>query len=237
MPTTHNFGAIGVAALAIVAFIGGAYTAQHHTRATIRVTGTGSVNATPDTATFTVDVVTTGPSNAAAFAANNARTRAVTGATRRDGVRSSGLSTSSLTLAPLTNSAGATTGYQADNQLTVTTHDIGGLGRLLTDVTLAGGNASQLSGVNFSLTRTSTALARARVNAVVAAHQAASEIARASGDSLGGVVSIVDQENTSPVVWPSPVVFSATSAHAGSTPVSAGVQTVTVTVEVVYSLG
>lgn len=221
----------------LVVGVGVGYLAHRPATATLRVTGSGTATAAPDTATFTVDVVTTGASNAAALATNDARTRAVTAAARADGLPASGLATTNLSLQPLTDARGRVTGYQADNQLTITTHEVARLGRLLGDVATAAGNAAQLSGVSFSLSSSSAALARARANAVAAAHRAGEEIARAAGRSLRGVVSLVDQENTAPVLWPSPVVFNASAARAGAVvPVSPGTQTLSVSVEVVYSL-
>ena len=202
----------------------------------ITVTGTGTVTASPNTAAFTLNIVTTGASIDAALTANDAIVTRAMARARADGVTNPNLTTSALSTQPVSNAQGVTTGYQADAQLSITTHQIDHLGRLLADLSSVAGDTGQLSGVSFSLSRDSAATDVARVRAIEAARHQALVLARAARVSLGAVRTITDQEGTGPILWPSPVPF-ASAAHAGPrVPIAAGSQSVSVTVTVVYSL-
>ena len=204
---------------------------------TITVTGTGTVTASPNTAAFTLDVVTTGTSVDAALAANDAIVARAIARARADGVTSPDLTPSALSTQPVSNAQGVTTGYQADAQLSVTTHRVDRLGRLLADLSSVAGDTGQLSGVTFSLSRDSTATDEARVRAIEAARHQALVLTRAARVSLGAVRTITDQEGTGPIIWPSPIPFASAAQAGPRVPIAAGSQSVSVTVTVVYSLG
>ncbi len=201
---------------------------------TIAVTGLGFVRATPDTFSFSIDVHTTGASTAAALTANDARTRQVDAALRAGGVAAGSLATTSLDVSPTYGSRGQITGYAVDDQIDVTSHLVNRAGTILGAAIAAAGNAGQVSGLTFSLSAQSPARARARVAALANANHAARELARAAGDHLGEVVSLVDHEHAVPQEVPIPVFASA--AAAPRVPVAPATQSVSVSVSVVYQL-
>ena len=203
---------------------------------TVSVTGVGTATAAPDTFSFSVDVVTGAPTTAAALAANDARVTALDHAlaalrvTRRD------LATTSLSVNPTYDGHGNITGYQVDDQVTVTSHQVAHAGAILGAAVAAAGNPGQISALTFSVSNQSAARARARTDAILAAARAARTLARAAGTTVGRVISIVDEENASPIVIPEPV-FAAAGVRAPSVPVSPGTQVISVTVKVVDQLG
>ncbi len=203
---------------------------------TVSVTGVGTVTAAPDTFTFSVDVVTSAPTTAAALAANDARVVALDRALATQRVTRRELSTTSLSVNPTYDGHGHVTGYQVDDQVTVTSHQVTHAGAILGAAVAAAGNPGQISGLTFSVSSQSAARARARADAILAAASAAKTLARAAGTTVGRVISIVDEENASPIVIPEPV-FAAASARAPNVPVSPGTQTISVTVKVVDQLG
>ena len=201
---------------------------------TIEVTGSASASGVPDTVAFTIGVTTTGASTAAALRANNARTRSLEAALLAKGEPRSGLATSGLNVSSLTNAHGQVTGYQVDDQLTVTSHHVQRAGTLIAAAVAAAGNTAQLSGITYSITNQSAVLARARAAAIASAHRAASQLASAASATLGAVRTIVDDESNPPVVWPG--VYGFAAAKVASVPVQPGTQSVSVTVRVTYTL-
>ncbi len=202
---------------------------------TIEVTGSASASGVPDTVAFSIGVVTTGASTAAALRTNNARTRALETALLAAGELRSGLATSGLNVSPVTNAHGQVTGYQVDDQLTVTSHRVEHAGALIAAALGAAGNTAQLSGITYSITNRSAVLARARAVAIANAHRAASQLAAAASAPLGAVRTIVDDETSPPVVYPG--VYGFAAVKAASVPVRPGTQSVSVTVRVTYALG
>src|SRR5579871_3071129 len=98
---------------------------------TITVTGNGSVNATPDKASFDFGVQVNAATAAEAINKDNQQAQAIIDALKNAGVADSDIQTSSVSLWPQTSSDGQTiTGYQASNDVTVTT-PIGKAGSLV----------------------------------------------------------------------------------------------------------
>lgn len=239
MPTTNHrlpLLTILLAVLVVVALVVGLVVGNRHTGSgSLTVSGTGTATGSPDTVSFQIAVSTTGPSTASALAANNARTRAVEAALLAHGATKSGIATSGLNVSSTTNNQGVITGYSVYDELTVTSHRLARTGAMIGAAVTAAGNAAQLSGITYSITNQSTVLAAARAKAVANAHTAATQLARAAGATLGSVTSLVDEENSQPVIYPGTFMYGAVKA-ASSVPVRPGTQSVSVTVKVVYAL-
>ncbi len=240
MPTTINRRlslSVGLVVLVVVALVGGiAIGHRRGSSGTITVTGTGTATGSPDTVSFQIGVSTSGASTASALTANNARMRAVEAALLAHGAVKSGLATSGLNVSSTTNNQGVITGYSVYDELTVTSHRLSSTGAMIEAAVTAAGNTAQLSGITYSITNQSTVLAAARAKAVASAHDAAAQLARAAGASLGSVTSLVDEENNQPVIYPGPFMYGAVKA-ASSVPVRPGTQSVSVSVKIVYALG
>jgi uncharacterized protein YggE len=202
--------------------------------ATITVTGSGTVQGTPDTASYQVGVQTVAHTATEALAQNNARVARLEAALERHGVTAKEMQTSGLDIYQNTDSAGNPTGFTVDDDVNVTMHSMRDVGAALDAATNAAGNGIQLSGITFSISNDSSLLASARARAISNARTEAGQIAKGAGTAVAGVVRITDQENSSPTV----IVPEASAAlsNATSVPVQAGSQPVNVQVSVVYAL-
>ena len=95
---------------------GGAAT---NSSTTITVTGNGSVNATPDKASFDFGVQVNAATAAETLGKDSEQVKAIIAALKNAGVADSDIQTSSVSLWPQTSSNGDTiTGYQASNDVT-----------------------------------------------------------------------------------------------------------------------
>jgi uncharacterized protein YggE len=196
---------------------------------TITVTGNGTVNATPDKASFDFGVQVNAATAAEAISKDNEQAQKIIDALKNAGIPDSDIQTSSVSLWPQTSSDGQTiTGYQASNDVTVTS-SIDKAGALVDAATAAGAN--NVNGPNLSVGDQSTYYAKALALAVADAKTQAQAIADASGLTLGGILHISNQSST-----PTPIYYGAAlSAAKASTPIEAGSQQVQASVTVTYS--
>ena len=87
---------------------------------TITVTGNGTVDATPDQASFDFGVTTNGATAAEALSRNSSQARAIIDALKKAGIASSAIQTTQVSLWPQTSGNGRViTGYQASNSVQV----------------------------------------------------------------------------------------------------------------------
>src|SRR5579859_6723543 len=195
---------------------------------TITVTGNGTVNAVPDKASFDFGVQVNASTASEATDKANQQANAIIDALKSAGVSESDIQTSSVSLWPQTSSDGQTiTGYQASNDVTVTT-SVANAGPLVDKATAAGANT--VSGPNLSVGDQSTYYAQALKLAVQDAQTQAQAIADAAGLNLGGILHITNQSST-----PGPILYGSLGAAKASTPIEAGSQQIQATVTVVYS--
>lgn len=200
----------------------------------ISVTGSATVMGVPDSVSFTIGVQTTNANASVCLAANDRRVAALEAALRRAGVPTKGMQTSDLEIYDDTNDSGQVTGFTVDNTLNVTMSDIARAGHAIEAAAKVAGNGIQLYGISFSLVNDPHLMATARTKAVDAAHEQATDLARASGTSLSGVLSITDDENVpSGSTFPQPLAVYASGT---AVPIEAGQQAVTIQVSVVYAL-
>jgi uncharacterized protein len=249
---------VGVAALVVVAAIFGAVALSNSsgssrgsgnikvvlassqnsavtTGAEITVTGSGQVEGTPDTASFSIGVDTTASSAVGALDQNNTQVAALERSLEQSGVLAKDLQTSGLDLYANTNNAGDVTGFSADDELNVTMHNLSNLGSALDSAVHATGNGVTLGGISFSISNQSSLLAAARAQAMLSARTEASQLAAGGGLTLGSIVKVTDQENANPYVQV--YGYAALAAPTGSrVPVQPGQQQLSVQVTVVYQL-
>jgi len=222
--------------IAAIAFTGEAL--GHHragSPATISVTGSGTVTGTPNTMSFQIGVQSVATSAAAALDTNNAKMKALEASLLKNGLKKKNLQTSGFNIYQNTNNSGAVTGYTAEDDLNVTTHELNKAGTAIDAAAHAVGNGIQLSGVTFSITNQSHYLAEARAKAMKNARTEATQVAKGGGTTVGAIVRVTDQENngSTGIVLP----FAQVAAKAAtSVPVETGTQSVTVQVSVVYAL-
>lgn len=198
----------------------------------ITARATGTVVATPDTATVVLGVETRDSSATAALTANSERAGAVIGVLQGAGVAPADIRTSRLTVSPTTApETGRITGYEVSNQVTATLHDIAAAGTLIDQAAAAAGDAIRVRSIEFSVADESAARAEARADAVRRALTQARQLADAAGVGLGPVRSIDE------VAGQPPVPYRADAEVAQrAVPLQPGSQELSVTVEVVHDI-
>lgn len=204
--------------------------------ATITVTSTGQVSGTPDTLTLQIGVSATGSTASATLDQASTEMSTLQAVFLSHGVTHSQLQTSGLNVSPNYDSGGVITGYSANEELTVTLHDLSSAGALIDDASHAVGNFGHIDGIQFSISNTSALLAAARAQAMQNAHVEAQQLASGAGVSLGPIKSVTDEEQA-----PQPVYYGQTFAPAAASagaavPVQAGKQSLSIQVQVVYQL-
>jgi hypothetical protein len=205
------------------------------TRSTITVTGSGTVQGTPDTINFQIGINTINPTATAAFTENNRKVAALEKALLRNGVTKKEMQTSGLNIYENTNSQGTITGFTVSDELSVTMHQVKKAGGAIDAAAKVAGNGVQLDGVSFTITNDSKLLQAARTRAMDNARAAAGQLSKAGGAHVTGIVKITDQENQSSGVY-YPSAFTSNTALKAAVPIETGSQPVNVQVTVVYSL-
>jgi uncharacterized protein YggE len=197
---------------------------------TIAVTGNGTVDATPDRASFDFGVMTNGLTAGGALSRNASEARTIIAALKRAGISSSDIQTTQVSLWPQTSSNGTRiTGYQASNAVHVTAA-LGKAGALVDAAVRAGAN--NVEGPNLDTADKSALYYEALKQAIGDAKGKAQAIAAGAGLTLGALVKV--QEGGSAAPMP---LFAEDRAAASSVPIEAGTQKIQASVTVTYSAG
>jgi uncharacterized protein YggE len=224
-----------VLAVSAVGLVGVALGHSQSTPAgTIAVTGSGTVQGTPDTVSFQIGVQNVAQSAVQALSANNDRVSSLENSLLGHGVTQKDMQTSGLDIYENTNNQGVVTGFTVVDDLNVTMHQIGEAGAAIDAAVHAAGNGVQLYGVTFSISNESNLLAAARAKAMQNARTEASQVAGGGNASLGAIEKINDQENSTSNIFP----YSNLQASGAATSLSLkpGSQSINVQVSVVYAL-
>ena len=202
---------------------------------TIQVTGTGSIQAKPDTASISIGVSTEDGNAQNAVSRNNAATAKVISELEAAAIEKKDLKTSNFSVYPQYRTEGSDkhpiVTYRASNTVTVTVHNLDKVGDILTKAVAAGSN--QISGPNFSVSDAEKYLTEARKKAVENAIAKASAYANAAGLKLGSILSMVEEGAATPVYAPRSASFSAAAAPV---PVEAGEESIQARILLVVEL-
>ncbi len=203
----------------------------------ITETGTGTVSITPNLLTLSLDVHTTAALASSALSQNDRVTAAVLHALSSGGIARRDLQTTDLTIEPNYAHTGTTvSGYGVDNTVVAKIRKFSTAGTVIDAAVAAGGNATRIDSLSFSLTQPLRAQARARDLAVREAISHAKAIAASAGARIRGICSIDDETSTSTTTPIVPnEVFHAAAASA-PVPVESGSETVTARVSIVFAL-
>jgi len=207
---------------------------------TVSVSGHGSVNVPPDTASVNIGVDIIKPTLGEAQEQATAQATAVIEAFEASGIAPEDIQTDYFSVNILRDYSEnadptAITGFEIINQLRVTVRDTEQLGELLDAAVNAGANS--IYGVTFYVDDQTAAASEARVEAVEDARTKAEELASAAGLTLGPLVAI--SEGTTPIL--APVYGMARGGGAGmaaesAAPVEPGSTTVAVDVMLTFEL-
>ncbi len=209
---------------------------------TIAVSGMGTATLAPDIAYFSAGVTETNASVTDAQNSVTTKTNAIIDALRQGGVDvDKDVKTTGYSVQPQynypQNSTPVLTGYRITNNVNVTVRDITKVGQLLDAVTKAGAN--QVGGVSFGLADLEGASRVAREQAVQNARNKADTLAKATGVSVGIVMTIDDESTTPPPPRPisaAPSANAAAGSAAAPPPIQPGETTVSVTVRITYAI-
>jgi uncharacterized protein YggE len=234
---------VGVIALALIGANGGPRSAlavepNLPEGNAISVTGTGRVLIRPDTADVRLGVLVQRPT------ATEARDAAATAMTnvvdviKKAGIADQDIQTAMLSLQPVYDynknaNPPPLVGFQVTNTVNVVVRDLAKVGDLIDDAIAAG--ATTVDGVYFRVNDPSGAESQARKAAVDDAKAKAEALASAAGVRIVTVIGI--SEVSGPAPMPATYERAAVAADGGSTPVQPGQLEISVSVQVVYSLG
>jgi hypothetical protein len=204
-------------------------SATSSTGSTITVTGNGTVDSTPDRASFDFGVTTNGATAAQALSSNSARARAIIDALKKAGIASAAIQTTQVSLWPQTSSNGRTiTGYQASNSVNVTAA-LGKSGALVDAAVGAGAN--NVDGPSLDTAQKSALYDKALDSALGDAKQKAQAIASAAGLTLGPALKVREGGAPTPIMY----ADAALAAPRAAPPIEAGTQKIQASVTVTYS--
>ena len=232
-PSFASSGALGVSATQPLA--SNATVAPVTDRRTVSVTGTATLRSTPDEAVVSFGVQTESSSAEDAMRENATRMVSVLRALADLGVRDGDISTGGVTLYPSYGSDGSSiSGYQASNQVSVTFHDLGVIGRAIDVAVKAGANIT--NGVMFQMSPANRGSEQALAAAVADARSKASAVAVAAEAQLGRVLT-VSETGAPPFYPPMPYGGAMSAADAAApTPVNPPTLETQVSVQVTWEL-
>lgn len=213
-------------------------TSPTHPR-TLVTTGTGRTTGVPDELSFSLSVGLVRPDLRTALADANATMAQVLKALDRDGVRTSDVQTTGLTMNAVYDyhSYGPPTlrGYHVGQRAQVLVRDLTKGGQAVTDAVAAGGNDVRVEGIGLRIADPEHLLAQSRAAAVKDATAQAQQYAAATGQTLGQVLSL-RQVHASPVA-PQALHFSRMALNGvdAALPIRAGKDKLAVTVRIVWS--
>lgn len=192
----------------------------------------------PDTLTVDFSVTTKSKSSRAAVSKNNAQTHALEASLMNSGILAKNLQTSNFSVTQSFNAQGNPNGYDAENDLTATLHNLKNAGQTIDAAQASVGNDVSVNDTTYSISDSLKLESKARINAMRNAIKNADDFAAGGNETLGRIIKISEQENN-----PSPVIFNFKSAVPGATtksptsvPLQPGTQTVTVQVDVIFTL-
>jgi uncharacterized protein YggE len=199
----------------------------------VTVVGSGQVQGVPDTLTADVGIEFTAPDVTAAMNQTNDRQQAVINAVAGAGVDRKNISTTEVNLQPQYDNVGGTiTGYRAGNSIRVKIHPADSASHVLAVIVGAGGDATRINSVSYSIADDSQLVKDARARAFQDAKNRAEQYAQLSGLQLGKIISISE---ASGATAPAPPPLRG-GAMPSAVPLEPGQQTVSFSVTAVWQL-
>lgn len=223
-PAVRGGTPAGVAAAATPAATGGEPR-------TVSVTGLGQVAITPDLATVTFGVESSGADLVTVQGDNATRTQATIDKLKSLGIDAKDLQTIGYNVQPQYDKDQQLTGYRVINAVRATVRDLTKLGPTIDAAVAAGAN--RVSGISFDVANKADAMKSARQAAVADARQKAEQYAQLTNNTLGNVLTI-SESGATPVYRTAGAAPAA--AAATTTPIEAGEGTIAITVQISYEL-
>lgn len=199
----------------------------------ISVSGEATISVPPDQAEIEAGTTTDAKTAREAADANNVTMNKLLSALKAANIDPKDVQTSRLSLQPQyapNHNPPTVTGYRASNQVSVRLHDITKIASTIDALVSAG--ATDIGGINFTVSNASKLLDDARIQALADAHRKAEIYAKAAGVTLGTPLSI-SEDGIAPIP-----IFRAKMAAApmAATPVAPGQETLSVTVHASWAI-
>ena len=205
----------------------------------IWVTGQGSVALEPDLALLNIGVETMAATVSEARDQAARAMAAIQEAVRARGVADVDVQTRSFNIYPqydYTERARVLSGYMVSNAATIKIRDLDSVGPIIDDVANAGGNATRIHGISFSVEDTKPFMVDLREAAVGDALAKAQQFASLTGVAVGQLVFISELGGGAPIVQ----AFAEERAFAMAVPapssVSGGELELTLNVQAVFAI-
>ena len=210
---------------------------------TINVDGTGTVKISPDVAYVNIGVQSKAENVKEALDDNNRLAANISEALKTLGVAVEDIQTSSFNVYPMQDygpmgmgneNGQPSTYYQVDNVILVTVRDLSNIGQILDNAVQAGANT--INSISFDVTNKDEAIAKAREEAIIAAHMQAESTAKAAGAELGDVLNISAYTNNVTPYYSGKGSDMYAAGGISEVPVSAGQMSISVTANITYEL-
>jgi uncharacterized protein YggE len=205
----------------------------------VTVTGQGIVNAQPDVVVLQLGVSVEAATVADARSQAATAAAAVIAAVKADGIADQDVRTVSFNIGPRydnNNGQQVLRGYDVNNVLQVKIRNLDSVGKVIDDATAAGGNATVVQSISFSLENTDPVAHQARLLAIQDAKSKADDYATAAGATLGQVMTIDEQSSVTPTPFNAVPPAPSAAVAAPRTPVESGTLQIRVQVTVTYQL-
>jgi uncharacterized protein YggE len=193
------------------------------------ITGTGTVSAPPDQVVLSLGVDAQAANAPLAMNQANADMARLLASLKHQGVLPADISTTELSLYRGYNGP-----YDASQSVDVTIHHIVNAGTVISAAMNAVGNDATVSGVTYSIHDPSTEVASARQKAMADARVEALQLAQLAGHALGDVLSVSDQLVSAGSTGG---CTQGCGGGGGPVPLSPGVDQISVTIFVTYTMG
>lgn len=203
----------------------------------IKVSGIGEAVGRPDVVDIDVGVSILADTVAEATTVAADGAQAVTASLTSAGIAADDISTTEYSIRPEYDYSGSEQrlmGYRVSNLIRARLRDINAVGSLLDAISSAGGDHTRVNGLTFGVADETGLQAVAREAAWNDARARATQLANLSGQALGDASSII--ETVRPPVTPMPRMMAADVGMEKSTPIQPGTMTVSVTLEVEFSV-
>jgi len=205
----------------------------------INVTGQGKVTGQPDVLQVNLGVSVLRPTVDQATTDAASLATAVIDALKAGGVAEEDIQTANYSIYPEYDWSGETQrllGYRVANEVRVKIRDLDQAGEIIDAATAAGGDATVVNGLSFSIEDNAELLQMARTAAWNDAEGKARQLAQLAGIELGAAVSITESINyeTPPIYWERDM---AAAGEGATTPIESGTQEVSVVVQVTFAIG
>jgi uncharacterized protein YggE len=204
----------------------------------ITVTGVGTADAAPDTLSVDFSVHITRSTVQEALDAQAAAVQRLLGALKASGIPRSRTQTTDLSLDRHYDDHGVVTGYDADETVRAKVRPLTHAGSVISKAATSAGNAVEVGDLAFDLADDADVVRSARANAFADAKDRAQQYASLSGRGLGRVKKVTELVDApeQPLGFLQRDSLLAASNGAKAVPLRAGEQTLTVRVNVTWSL-